>query len=147
MEKRILIAEDDEADLVLMQPVLDKCGVSGQIMVTEDGEETLDYLYRRGKHRDAPDRPLELLLLDLKLPKVSGLEILRQIRGDDRLKNTPVVIFTSSLDERDKAAALADGADEFVIKPIDLDAYMAELERILCAYAVNCCTGATGDAR
>lgn len=132
--KRILVAEDDEADVVLMQIVFDRCGVTEQVMVTRDGEETLDYLHCRGKYRDAPDALPALVLLDLKLPKVSGLEILRQIRADDRLKKAPVVIFTSSLDERDKAAGLAGGVDEFVIKPIDWDAYLAELERIIRAY-------------
>lgn len=138
-ERRILIAEDDEADIVLMRIVLEKCAVAGQVVVTMDGDETMDYLLRRGKYREAPEDLPALLLLDLKLPKVGGLEILRQVRDDRRLRKTPVVIFTSSLDERDKAAALAGGVDEFVVKPIDLDNYLAELKRIICAYAVDCC--------
>lgn len=136
--KRLLIAEDDEADIVLMQILLEKCGVAEQVMVTRDGEEALDYLYRRGKYRDAPGLAPLLILLDLKMPKLSGLEVLRQIRSDENLQATPVVIFTSSLDEKDKTESLADGADEYVVKPIDLDAYLAELERILCVYAANC---------
>lgn len=134
-EKRILIAEDDEADVVLMQIVLERCGVAEQVMVTRDGEDTLDYLHGRGHYRDTPGFLLALVLLDLKLPKLSGLEILVEIRSDERLKTTPVVVFTSSLDEKDKTACLAGGADEFVIKPIKFDAYSAELERIIRAYA------------
>lgn len=137
-EKRILIAEDDEADIVLMQIVLNKFGVAEQVMVTRDGEETLDYLQRRGKFRDAPEAVPALVLLDLKLPKLSGLEILKQIRSDTRLKRAPVVIFTSSLAEKDKSESLANGADEFVIKPINIDAYSAELGRIICSYLANC---------
>ena len=137
-EKRILIAEDDEADIVLMHILLEKCGVAEQVMVTRDGEETLDYLHCRGKYRDAPGLDPVLILLDLKMPKLSGLEVLRQIRSDERLKTIPVVIFTSSLNEKDKVESLASGATEFVVKPIDLDAYLLELERILCTYAASC---------
>lgn len=133
-EKSILIAEDDTADVVLMRIVLRECGVAEQVVVTRDGEETLDYLYCRGKFPDGPDEVPALVLLDMKMPKLSGLDVLRQIRTDGRLRNIPVVIFTSSLAERDKTACLAEGATEFVVKPINFDAYSAELRRIIARY-------------
>jgi CheY-like chemotaxis protein len=135
--KYILIAEDDEADVVLMRIVFKKCGIAEQVVVTRDGEETLDYLHCRGPYLGGARFAPGLVLLDLKMPKLSGLEVLKQIRSDARLQATPVVIFTSSLDEEDKAECLAGGADEFVIKPINFEAYAAELERIVRAYATN----------
>lgn len=136
-KKHILIAEDDEADVMLMRIVLEECEIADQFVVTSNGEETLDYLYCRGKYQGAPNPVPLLVMLDLKLPKLSGLEILRQIRSDQRLRETPVVIFTSSLAEKDKADCLASGANEFVIKPINFDAYSAALKKIIGTYAAT----------
>lgn len=134
----ILVAEDDEADVVLMGLVFKQCGVLGQVVVTRDGEETLDYLQGSGKFRQRPASLPALVLLDLKLPKLSGLEILERIRGDGGLREIPVVVFTSSLAEQDRTASLAGGANEFVIKPIDLEAYSAALEKIIRTYVSGC---------
>jgi len=137
-EQMILIAEDDEADIVLLQIVLKKCGIDDQLIVTRDGDETLDYLYRRKKYRDVPAALPALVLLDLKMPKVGGLEVLTQIRSDASLKAIPVVIFTSSMSEKDKAAAQAAGANEFVVKPIIFEDYTAAVERIMRSYLGQC---------
>lgn len=136
-KKHILIAEDDEADVILMRIVLDECEIAEQFVVTSDGEEALDYLYCRGKYQGAPNPVPVLVMLDLKLPKLSGLEILRQIRGDQRLRATPVVIFTSSLAEKDREECLASGANEFVVKPINFDAYSVALKKIIGTYATT----------
>ncbi len=123
-ENHILIAEDEEADIALVQLSLEENGVNGEeIAVARDGEEALDYLYRRGPYRDRlPGHP-GLVILDLKLPKVTGLEILKEIRADKDTKSVPVVIFSSSLHEKDREDALEHGANDFVVKPMDLDTF------------------------
>ena len=98
---RVLLVEDNPSDLELAQLAFDRGGFGNPVDVVRDGAEALDYLYRRGDFASRPDSQPILILLDLKLPKVDGLEVLRQIKGDAALKMIPVVMMTSSGEEQD----------------------------------------------
>jgi two-component system, response regulator len=131
---RILIAEDEVEDLALVQIVLEGLGLQQEMASVRDGVEALDYLYRRGVYSGRAQGHPDLLLLDLKLHKVSGLEVLRQIRAEEGFKAIRVVIFSSSLDERDRKESLACGADEFVVKPINFEAFQDAITRVANVY-------------
>ncbi len=131
-EKRILVAEDEEADIGLMEIVFRRIGVAEKVDFARNGEEALDHLYGRGTC-GASHKP-SLIVLDLKLPKVTGLEILKELRADERLKSIPVVIFTSSSDEKDRTECLAGGANDFIIKPIEYKAFSAALTEVVRSY-------------
>lgn len=122
--KKILLVEDNPSDIALTQRALAKANVANELVVTEDGEEALNYLLATGPHhsRDVSDMPA-LTLLDLKLPKVSGLEVLRRIRGNGRTRRLPIVILTSSLEERDVAAAYDFGVNSYIRKPVDFEEF------------------------
>jgi CheY-like chemotaxis protein len=130
----ILIVEDEEADIMLINIVLESCGVAGQAVYARNGEEALDLLYCRGKYEGNTGFIPALVLLDLKMPKVTGLEVLKQIRADERFKSIPVVIYTSSSDERDKRECLANGANDFIIKPISFEAFSVAVKKVLKVY-------------
>ncbi len=115
--KDILLVEDSPNDVELMLVALASCNLASRVEVARDGEEALDYLHRRGKFALAPDVLPVVILLDLKLPKVTGLEVLAAIRSDDRLRLQPVVIFTSSREEPDLLEAYRLGENAYVVKP------------------------------
>ena len=108
----ILLVEDDADDEALTRRALEKNKVRNELVVAHDGQEALDYL------RDASRLP-ELVLLDLKLPKIDGLEVLRRLRADERTKMLPVVVLTSSNEQRDVASSYSLGANSYVRKPVD----------------------------
>jgi len=126
---RILLVEDDERDVALVMMALAECHPADRIAVARNGVEALDYLYRRGGYATrAPGDPL-VVLLDLKLPKVDGLEVLRQVKGDDRLRCIPIVVLTSSLEERDVRASYELGANAYVAKAVDFHAFVDALKQ------------------
>jgi two-component system response regulator len=118
--KTILLVEDNSSDVLLTKRALKKGNVANKLIVAEDGEEALDYLFGTREHtvRDIADLPT-LILLDLKLPKVDGLEILGFIRANEKTKTLPVVILTSSREEQDVAASYELGANSYIQKPVD----------------------------
>jgi CheY-like chemotaxis protein len=127
----ILLAEDDPDDLELtMRSLLDE-HICNRIEVVRDGEEALDYLFCRGSHsgRD-PDNQPRLILLDLKLPKVDGLEVLEQIKTHPRTKALPVVILTSSKQESDLVRGYQLGINSYIQKPVDFDQFQATIKRL-----------------
>lgn len=129
-ERTILLAEDNPADVYLLREALTLQNATGvTLAVVNDGEEALDYIHRRGKFADAvaPD----LIVLDLNLPKSDGSDVLRSVREQADLSTTPVVILTSSDSPRDRAAIEKLGADQYITKPSDLDAFLALGERLL----------------
>lgn len=131
---RIVIVEDEMNDVTLMRIALEELGLQEETAAVRDGVEALDYLYRRGAYSGRAQGNPDLLLLDLKLTRLSGLEVLKQIRAEEELKAIPVVIFSSSLDEKDCKESLACGANEYVVKPINFDAFQDAITRVANAY-------------
>jgi two-component system response regulator len=120
MKKIILLVEDNPDDEALTIRALEKNKITNEVVVARDGAEALDYLFGRRIHegRDTSELP-QLVLLDLKLPKVDGLDVLQAIRADERTKRLPVVILTSSKEERDLLDGYERGANSYVRKPVD----------------------------
>jgi two-component system response regulator len=129
--KTILLVDDNPSDVDLARRALEKARIAGRLAVAEDGKEALDYLFGTGawEGRAVSDLPA-LTLLDLKLPKVSGLEVLRRIRADERTRRLPVVVFTSSGELEDLAASYDLGANGYVRKPVDSRRLTLAMERI-----------------
>jgi two-component system, response regulator len=116
----ILLVEDNPNDVKLTISAFEKSNVSNEIVVVGDGEEAIDYLFARGRHagRDSEAMP-EVILLDMKLPKIDGLGVLKRLRADERTRRLPVVMLTSSKEERDVTSSYNLGANSFVRKPVD----------------------------
>ena len=133
METRhlILLVEDNPDDEALTLRALRKNNVSNEIVVVRDGEEALDFLYARNRHaaRGKHEIPM-LILLDLKLPKVDGLEVLRHVRAHADTRNTPVVILTTSDEDNDLVQSYTLGANSFVRKPVDFSNFMESVKQI-----------------
>jgi two-component system response regulator len=123
--KMILLVEDNPDDEALTLRALKKSNIANKIVVVRDGAEALDYLFGTGAHagRDTLDLP-QVALLDLKLPKVDGLEVLRRLRADPRTRMLPVVILTSSKEEQDLINAYSIGANSYVRKPVDFNQFV-----------------------
>lgn len=119
----ILLVEDDPADAELALRALHKRGLANQITWVKDGAEALEFIFRRGAYAGRPDRHPKLILLDIKLPKVDGIEVLKRIKGDARTRVIPVVMMTSSQEGRDIAESYELGANSYVVKPVEFDAF------------------------
>jgi CheY-like chemotaxis protein len=122
--KRILLVEDNRDDEELTLRALKKNGITHEVVVARDGVQALDYLFARGVYegRDVADLP-QLVLLDLKLPKIDGLGVLKEVRADPRTRLLPVVVLTSSKEESDLSNSYSLGANSYVRKPIDFDKF------------------------
>ena len=131
-EKTVLLVEDNPKDEALTLRALTRHHVKNKVVVARDGVEALDYLFARGAHANRAALP-ELVLLDMKLPKMDGSDVLRALRADERTKFLPVVILTSSNEERDRLEGYASGANSYVRKPVDFIAF-AEAVRQLGVY-------------
>ena len=127
----ILLAEDEPSDADLCMRALQRKKVTNRIVWVKDGAEALDFLFARGPYasRTGTDRP-RLLLLDIKMPKIDGFEVLRQIRADERLATMPVVIMTSSSEERDIAQGYHLGVNSYVAKPVDFASFQQAVEDV-----------------
>lgn len=121
----ILIVEDNARDLELTMRALRKYNLGNRIVAARDGAEALDFLFARGAYEDRAitDGP-QVIFLDMKLPKVDGIEVLRQIKADERTQSIPVVMVTSSAQERDMAESYRLGVNSYVVKPIDFDSFV-----------------------
>lgn len=129
--KTILLVEDNPDDEELTIRALQKGKIYNQINVVRDGAEALDYLFSEGKHSGANHlEHLQLILLDLKLPKVNGLEVLKRIRSEAKTKTIPVVILTSSKEEQDLMQSYANGANSFVVKPVDITQFTMAVQQL-----------------
>lgn len=127
----ILLVEDNKDDEELTKRAFKKARIKNDLIVIRDGAEALDYLFCTGKHAGrAPDALPQIVLLDLKLPKVDGNEILRRIRSDERTKLLPVIILTSSREERDLMSSYAGGANSYIVKPVDSAQFDACIQQL-----------------
>ena len=133
---RILIVEDDPKDVELTLTALEEYNLANEVVVTRDGEEALDYLYCRGNFKMRTSDNPAVLLLDLKLPKVDGLEVLQQIKSDEKLKMIPVVVLTSSREERDMVASYKLGVNAYVVKPVDFHDFVNAIKELGIFWAV-----------
>ena len=122
-EIEILLVEDNPLDAELTMSALKGEKVANNITWVKDGEQALDYLFRRGSFADRADVPPRLVLLDLKMPKVNGIEVLKAIKSDERLKRIPVVVMTSSQEESDLARTYELGVNSYVVKPVDFNSF------------------------
>jgi CheY-like chemotaxis protein len=134
--KWILFAEDDPLDRELTVTALSEYRLTNQIAAVPDGVEALDYLHRRGRYADLPPGNPAVVLLDLKMPRVGGLEVLREIRATPHLRLLPVVILTSSREEADITESYNLGANAFVVKPVDFHAFVEAMKKIGLFWAV-----------
>ena len=130
-DKAILLVEDNPDDELLALRALRKNGIAGDVVVVRDGVEALDYLFATGDYagRDARDVP-RLILLDLNLPRVNGLEVLRHLRSDERTRLLPVVILSSSGEQRDKRECYDLGANSYVRKPVNFEQFVRAVEQL-----------------
>jgi CheY-like chemotaxis protein len=128
--RRILLAEDNANDVELTLAALREHNLANQVDVTRDGEQVLDYLYRRGAYADRlPGNPA-VLLLDLKMPKLDGLEVLRRVKADGTLKSLPIVMLTSSREEGDLLRSYQLGVNAYVVKPVAFADFMDAVRRL-----------------
>ena len=126
----ILLAEDNPNDVELTLAALEELHLANRVHIVNDGQEALDYLYCRGRYESRdPINPL-VLLLDLKMPKVDGLEVLRVIKADARLRTMPVVMLTSSREEQDLATSYGFGTNAYVVKPVDFQQFLKALKQV-----------------
>lgn len=127
---KILLVDDDANDVELALASLHKHHVANEVLGLRDGSEVLDYLYHRGSFAATDDGTPIVILLDLKMPKVGGLEVLRQLKSDPALKSIPVVVLTSSNEAADLREAYQLGANSYVVKPVDFGKFAATLEQL-----------------
>jgi len=133
---RILMVDDDNNDVDMTLAALEEYNLANEVALTRDGEEALDYLYCRGKYESRSNENPAVLLLDLKLPKVDGLEVLRQVKTDDKLKMIPVVVLTSSHEEKDMVASYKLGVNAYVVKPVDFHEFVNAIKELGVFWAV-----------
>ena len=133
---RILLAEDNPKDVELTLTALAEHNLANEVVVVHDGAEALDYLYCRGKFTMRAGTHPAVVLLDLKMPKVDGLEVLRIIKADERLKTIPVVILTSSREERDLVESYKLGVNAYVVKPVDFQQFIHAVKDLGAFWAV-----------
>lgn len=127
----VLLAEDNEPDQRMVQRGFAKAKLSVNIFIVEDGEECLDYLYHRGKYTDIYTYPYpDLLLLDINMPKINGLEVLRQIRSNNEFCTLPTIILTTSDQERDVIASYTNGSNAYITKPVDAINFLETIRKL-----------------
>ena len=132
----ILLAEDNLKDVELVLAALKKDHLANEVVVARDGAEALDYLYRRGNFRVREDGLPIAIFLDLKMPKVDGLEVLRQVKADDVLKVIPIVMLTSSREEADLVKSYQLGANAYVVKPVGFQQFVDAIKQMGMFWAV-----------
>ena len=134
--KKIVLAEDDPHDAELTLVALARNNLANEVVVVRDGEEALDYLFCRGPYAGRSGGLPNVLVLDLKMPKVDGLEVLRQVRSSELLRRLPVIMLTSSREERDVVASYDLGVNAFVVKPVDFQQFVDAVSTIGLFWAI-----------
>jgi DNA-binding response OmpR family regulator len=133
---RILLVEDDPKDVELTLEALAEYNLANEVVVARDGVEALDYLYSRGSFAGRAGGNPAVLLLDLKLPRVDGLQVLRQVKSDEALDMVPVVVLTSSREEKDVIASYKLGVNAYVVKPVEFHAFVNAIKELGIFWAV-----------
>jgi len=128
--RRILLVEDDPQDVELTMEALGEYKLANQIAVARDGVEALDFLHRTGAHRDRPAGNPVVVLLDLKMPRLDGVEVLRRMRADEALRLVPVVILTSSRESRDLEECYRLGVNAYVVKPVRFGEFVEAVKQV-----------------
>ncbi len=128
--KRILLVEDDPKDVELTLAALGEYNLANEIVVARDGVEAIDYLYRRGTFAQRPAGNPVVILLDLKMPKLDGLQVLRQLKSDEQMRFVPVVILTSSHESRDLEECYKLGVNAYVVKPVCFTEFIEAVKQI-----------------
>lgn len=134
--KRILLVEDNPNDAELTMEALSEHNLANEVDLVRDGAEALDYLYKRGSFVGRDNGSLAVILLDLKLPKVDGLEVLRTIKGDPHLKSVPVVVLTSSREEKDLIESYRLGVNAYVVKPVNFGEFINAVKELGVFWAI-----------
>jgi CheY-like chemotaxis protein len=133
---RILLVEDDPRDVELTMTALEDYNLTNEVVIVHDGEEALDYLYCRGKFESRVHQNPAVMLLDLKLPKVDGLEVLEKVKSDEKLRVIPVVVLTSSREEKDMVASYKLGVNAYVVKPVDFHEFVNAIKELGVFWAI-----------
>ncbi|ANN67009.1 response regulator [Bordetella bronchialis] len=132
----ILLVEDNPNDIELTLTALRQCNIANEVIVLRDGAEALDYVYRRGTHAGRPVGEPSVILLDLKLPKVDGLEVLERIKSDADHKQIPIVMLTSSKEEKDLVRSYQSGVNSFVVKPVEFSEFFEAIRNLGMFWAI-----------
>ena len=128
--KKILVVDDDSNDIELMLASLAEQNLANHVVVARDGAEALDYLYRRGQFADRPVENPVVVFLDLKMPKVDGMEVLRQVKNDPALKPIPIVVLTSSREDEDLVESYKLNTNAYVVKPVAFEAFIEVVKQL-----------------
>ena len=134
--KRILLVEDNPNDIELTLSALDEHNLANEVIVTHDGAEALDYLFRKGAFAMRENGHPAVILLDLKMPKVGGLEVLKIVKSDPALKNIPVVMLTSSREEKDLIESYSLGVNAYVVKPVNFTEFVRAVKELGIFWAI-----------
>jgi two-component system response regulator len=132
----ILLAEDSEADAEMTIRALRRNNLANRLVWVKDGAEALDFIFRRGTYASRPAGAPKLVLLDLKMPKVDGIEVLRQVKSNEETKTIPVVMLTSSAEERDIVASYSLGVNSYIVKPVDFAKFVDEVVKAGCYWVL-----------
>jgi len=134
--KRILLAEDNQNDVELTLAALHEYHLSNEVEVVSDGADALDYIYHRAKYANRANGLPCVIMLDLKMPRVDGLEVLQRIKTDPQLRHIPVVMLTSSREEKDLVSSYDLGVNAFVVKPVDFDQFLSAIKALGMFWAI-----------
>ena len=132
----ILLAEDSEADAEMTIRALRRKHLANRLVRVKDGAEALDFIFRRGAYAQRPNGAPKLLLLDLKMPKVDGIEVLREVKSNEETRTMPVVMLTSSAEERDIVASYSLGVNSYIVKPVDFSRFVEEVAKAGCYWVL-----------
>ncbi len=134
--KKILLVEDNENDIELTLNALQDCRLSNEVFPVRDGAEALDYMYSRNNYKDRAEGLPAVILLDLKMPRVDGIEVLRTLKSDPDLRHVPIVMLTSSREERDLVLSYDLGVNAFVVKPVDFNQFVQAIRNLGMFWAI-----------
>jgi CheY-like chemotaxis protein len=134
--RHILLAEDDPRDVELILEALSEYKLANKIIVTRDGQEALDYLHRTGQFAGRPPGNPAVLLLDLKMPRLDGIDVIKQVKGEDGLKSLPIVVLTSSRESNDLDTCYRLGVNAYVVKPVRFPDFMAAVKQLAMFWAL-----------